>query len=288
MQKEKGVKLMNFLKRVRWIYLFLSAILIAIGVFLLMWQELSISLACYAVAGGAAIFGLAKLVTYFVRHVESMVEQYDLSLGIICLAVSALFVLQPVTLLDLIPQILGGYILLDSIFKLQVAMDARRLGSGGWLIMLLGVLICGAWGVSLIVQPEMLVPYKDTLLAGGLIADGVLNLLAVLFIAVTVKKPGADGGIISGSMDGFAERVEPTADSRIPTVTEVVPVEPEPHSDLPSFTDLIDDARAKTNAPEGKGGIFSFFKRNKSSAEKSADAAYDVDYDDYDDEGDIY
>ena len=184
---------MNFLKRVRWIYLFLSAILIGIGVCLLMWQEVSISMACYIVAAGAGIFGLVKLVTYFVRHVESMVEQYDFSLGLVCLMIAAVLVLQPPQLLALIPQVLGGYILLDSIFKLQVALDARRLGSGGWLLMLLAVFFCGAWGVSLIAQPAMLVPYEDTLLAGGLIADGALNLLAVIFIAATVKKPAASG-----------------------------------------------------------------------------------------------
>lgn len=248
---------MKVLKRIRWTYLMLSVFLFAIGVCLFMWPEVSMDMACMIAGGGAVVYGLAKIVIYFVRQVNSMVEQYDFSAGVLCIVGGAILLVQPAELLNLLPQVLAAYMLGDCVFKFQVVLDAKRLGNSAWFLQFFGVLVCAAWGVCLLAQPFGLDAYVSQMVAGGLIADGVLNLLAVIFIAVTVKKMPE-------------EYPAPELPNPIQTQERVTAsaAAPKPETEVPDVVetglqvkDLIEESREQTNQPEGKGGIFSFFKK---------------------------
>ena len=251
---------MKFLSRVRWAYLLLSIFLIAIGVCLIMWPEVSTDMACMIVGGGAMLFGLVKIVFYFVRDVKVMVEQYDFSTGVLSIAAGAVLLIHPEGMLRLLPQVLAVCMLVDCVFKIQVVLDAKRLGSGAWFLQLLAVLICIGWGVCLMLQPFGLDKYLSQMVAGGLIADGVLNLLTVLFIAFTVKKEPEVN--VPAPIADPMQAVKP-----VPVAVAPAP-RPEPEEDLPDVVeegiqvrDLIEESRAQTNQPEGKSSIFSFFKK---------------------------
>ena len=144
---------MKFLKRVRWAYLLLSIFLIAAGVCMVMWTNITDNMICMMVGGGAMLFGLAKIIIYFVRQVNAVGEQYDFSTGVLCIAAGAVLLVQPQELLRLLPQVLAVYMLCDCVFKVQIALDAKRLGSAAWFLQLFVVLICVGWGVCLLLQP---------------------------------------------------------------------------------------------------------------------------------------
>lgn len=248
---------MKFLKRIRWTYLLLSLFLIGIGVCLLIWPEVSMNMACMITGGGAIVYGLAKIIIYFVRQINSMVEQYDFSTGLLCIFGGAGLLVQPAELLSLLPQVLAIAMLIDCVFKLQVVLDAKRLDNGAWFLELFVLLICIAWGACLLVQPFGLDVYLSQMFAGGLIADGVLNLLSVIFIAATVKK--APEELPAPELPNPIQKQEKAA---------VVPVAPQPEAEVVDVVetglqvkDLIEESREQTNQPEGKGGIFGFFKK---------------------------
>lgn len=264
---------MKFLKRVRWVYLLLSLFLAAAGVALLVWPTITMDAACMALGVGTVIFGLLKIVVYFVRPVEHMVEQYDFSAGLLCMAAGVFLVIHPGEVLKLIPMVLAVYMLADCVFKLQVSFDAKRLGSGAWWLMLLVVLVVIGWGLCLLLQPFGLDKYAHVLLAGGLIADGVMNLLAVIFIAAVVKKPAAEGGPVTRIPDPMSAVAPVPAAVVVPEPVQPAPVVEESG---PQVKDIIASSREKTNQPEGKGGIFSFFKK-KEQAAPAADADYEID-----------
>lgn len=251
---------MKFIKRIRWAYLLLSVFLIGMGVCLVMWPELSTDMACMIVGGGAMLFGLVKIVFYFVRQVNAMVEQYDFSIGLLSIAAGAVLLIHPEEMLRLLPQVLAVCMLVDCVFKLQVVLDAKRLGSALWFMQLLAVMICIGWGVCLLLQPFGLDKYMSQMFAGGLIAEGVLNLLTVLFIAFTLKKePVVD---VPMPIADPMQAVKP-----MPVAVAPAP-RPEPEEELPDVMesgiqvrDLIEQSRETTNQPEGKGSIFSFFKK---------------------------
>lgn len=248
---------MKVLKRVRWTYLLLSLFLIAIGVCLLIWPEVSLNMVCMIAGGGAVLYGLTKIVVYFVRQVNSMVEHYDFSFGVLSILGGAVLLIQPAELLNLLPQVLAAAMIGDCIFKMQVVLDAKRLSSGGWFLLFFMLLICGGWSACLLIQPFGLDAYVSQMFAGGLIVDGVMNLLSVIFIAVTVKKAPAElpdpdlPNPIQVQERITASAAAPKPEAEVPDVVE---------SGL-QVKDLIEESREQTNQPEGKGGIFSFFKK---------------------------
>jgi len=247
---------MKVLKRVRWTYLLLSLFLIAIGVCLFMWPEVSMDMACMIAGGGAVVYGLAKIVIYFVRQVNSMVEHYDFSSGVLSILGGAVLLIQPAELLNLLPQVLAVAMAADCIFKMQVVLDAKRLGNSVWFLLFFVLLICAGWSACLLLQPFGLDAYVSQMFAGGLIADGVLNLLAVIFIAVTVKKAPEE---VTADLPDPIQRQERVAASSSNL---------RPEEEIPDVVetglqvkDLIEESREQTNQPEGKGSIFSFFKK---------------------------
>ena len=206
---------MQLLKRVKWVYVLLSLFLIGVGVCLCLWPDIPSVTICCAIGGGAVLFGIVKIVLYFLHDIEQVGEQNDFAIGAICVIAGAILLIHPGAVLAMIPQVLGVYMLADSMFKLQITLDAKRLDNKGWWLALVITLICIVWGCLLIWQPFGLDRFLTALIAGGLIADGIQNLLGVIFCAATVKKTEAAGGEIS-------EEPEPL----IPPVFPVTPSEP--------------------------------------------------------------
>lgn len=184
---------MQLLKRIKWVYMLLSLFLIGLGVCLFVWPNIPSVTICCAVGAGAVLFGIVKIVLYFLRELEAMTEQYDFAIGAMCVIAGAVLLVHPAAVLALIPQVLGFYMLIDCVFKLQIALDAKRLGNKGWWMSLAVTLVCILWGCLLVWQPFGLEKHLTFLIAGGIIADGVQNLLGVIYIAATVKKTEADG-----------------------------------------------------------------------------------------------
>ena len=251
---------MEFIKRVRWAYLLLSLFLIGIGVILFMMPEISMNLVVMIVGGGAMLFGLLKIIVYFVRQVASMVEQYDFSVGVLSIAMGAILLVQPSELLRLLPQVVALCMVIDCVFKMQVALDAKRLGSGAWFLQLFMVLICTVWGVFLLLQPFGLDAYVSQMMAGALVADGVLNFVAVLFIAFTVKKELPKEDPKPNIPDPMKSAEKPAAAVPVPALPEEVKPVEEEESEV-QVRDLIEESRALSNQPQGKGSVFSFFKK---------------------------
>ena len=184
---------MQLLKRVKWVYVLLSLFLIGVGVCLCLWPDIPSVTICCAIGGGAVLFGIVKIVLYFLHDIEQVGEQNDFAIGAICVIAGAILLIHPGAVLAMIPQVLGVYMLADSMFKLQIALDARRLENKGWWVALVITLVCILWGCLLIWQPFGLDRYLSMLIAGGLVADGVQNLVGVIYCAATVKKTEATG-----------------------------------------------------------------------------------------------
>lgn len=237
---------MQLLKRIRWVYVLLSLFLIGVGVCLFLQPGLSSATVCCAVGLGAMLFGIVKIVLYFLRELNEMAEQYDFAIGAMSVIAGAVLLIHPTAVLALIPQVLGIYMLVDCVFKLQVAMDARRLGNKGWWVSLIVTLLCICWGCLLIWQPFGLENYRTPLIASGLVADGVQNLVSVAYIAGTVKKTEASGKAITEPAEDWIPVTIPPAppEDKAP---EPAPIQPEPES--PAAPETPADAPAPEPEP---------------------------------------
>ena len=186
---------MASLKKIRWAYLFLSLIPIALGVLCIVNPGLILNVICY-VAGGLLLgAGLIKLVQYF----SGKAPQADsLVLGALFAMLGVILIFRKDEVLDLIFIFIGVLLLLDGIVKLKNSLEAKGKGAQDWIVLLVVALIVAAFGV-LIITNVLKGNVLIVILGISVIIDGLQNLYSalrgVLSVSGPKKAPKADGKV---------------------------------------------------------------------------------------------
>ena len=90
-----------------------------------------------------------KIVLYFIREVEGVAIRFDFAIGLFCVVLGALMLWRAPALTDVLSVMIGLLVLVDSVFKLQVAVDSRRMGAHSWWVTLVCTVVCLVLGVLL-------------------------------------------------------------------------------------------------------------------------------------------
>lgn len=176
---------MELIKRAKQAYIIVSAVMMILGVVLIVYPEISALTLCYIIGSLMAIFGIARLVGYFSRDLFRLAFQFDLALGIFSLLAGLLIILHPVNIITAMPVIIGVFVTIDGVFKVQTAYDARLFGmKRWWSVLVLALLTCAA-GIFLIIDPFEGAKAVMILLGVTLLIDGIQNLCVVLYTVKT-------------------------------------------------------------------------------------------------------
>ena len=168
------------IRSVRLAYLLLSAGVCLLGVVLIAAPEISARVLCRLGGGLLALFGVVKILGYCSRDLYRLAFQYDLAFGILLIILGCLMLFHTAPVLSLICALVGLWVLLDGLLKIQVAIDARRFGLGKWWLILTAAIPSGILGFVLLFRPSENVRVLTVLLGVSLVAEGVLNLITVL------------------------------------------------------------------------------------------------------------
>ena len=114
------------MKRIKALYITISILSLLAGIALVIWPGASVITICYVV-GSAAILVFLILGTVLIFHPGDTVAVLHFSVGIL--------------------------VLVDSVFKLQTALDAKHFGLKKWWVMLLCALLCAGLGLVLVILP---------------------------------------------------------------------------------------------------------------------------------------
>ncbi len=144
---------MERIKRAKQAYISISAVMILLGIILILFPKISALALCYIVGGLMGIFGIIRLAGYFSKDLFRLAFQFDLVLGIFSLLVGILVILHPSHILAAVPVIVGVFVTIDGVFKVQTVFDVRRFGMKRWWdVLVLALLTCAA-GIFLIIDP---------------------------------------------------------------------------------------------------------------------------------------
>ena len=127
-----------------------------------------------------AAFGVVKLVGYFSRDLFRLAFQYDLEFGILLIALGLTVLLRTSGVMDFICVAMGVAILADGLFKIQIAVDAKRFGIQAWWLILVLAALAGGVGLLLVFRPWESVQALTVLLGISLLAEGGVNLCVAL------------------------------------------------------------------------------------------------------------
>lgn len=175
---------MDRIKRAKWAYVTLALAMVALGLCLIIFPGASLRTICCLIGVVCMVFGVIKFIGYFSRDIYGLAFQFDFALGIFALVLGILLLIHPGNLISLVQFVTGLFILIDSIFKFQTSLDAKRFGLTRWWTILLVAIVSAAAGLLLVFNPFGGAKALMVLLGVTLIAGGLQNLIVVLY---TVK-----------------------------------------------------------------------------------------------------
>lgn len=121
----------------------ISAVTIVLGCVMIFRPEISAAAICCLMGAVCIGAGIYELIRYFDLGFIGVLFRYDLFLGLMSILAGVLLILHPNGALFVLPMIFGFYILLASVFSIQVSTEARHFGFSGWW----GALLLGITGV---------------------------------------------------------------------------------------------------------------------------------------------
>ena len=173
-------------------YIIVSALIVAIGVVFILrpFESLEVlSIMCGAVL---LAFGAVKIVGYFSRDLYRLAFQFDLESGLVMLILGICIAAQPEKLITFFSVVMGIFALTDGLLKIRIAVQSKNFGLETWpVITVFACLSCVA-GIVLMFWPQESAKLICLLLGVCLVADGVLNILVVLFTVKIVKNQQPD------------------------------------------------------------------------------------------------
>lgn len=127
---------MKELKKWKWGALILSAAVMALGICLIIWPGISAGVLCTLVGAVLLVVGALRIGCYFQRGISALWHRWELPLGILDALLGIYFFSRPGNVLMLLPVVVGIVIVVDSVFKLQTALELREMGLRRWWAML--------------------------------------------------------------------------------------------------------------------------------------------------------
>ena len=175
---------MDLIKKAKHAYITISVIMLVLGLVLLIWPKMSLSVLCYLIGGMLIIGGVVKLVGYFSKDLYRLAFQFDLAFGILSILLGVVFIIHPEHIISILPIVRGIFILVEGVLRIQTAMDAKTFGLSTWWMMILLAIATSVCGLLLIFKPFESAIAMMMLLGVTLLIDGVQNLWVAIY---TVK-----------------------------------------------------------------------------------------------------
>lgn len=161
--------------------------MLTLGVLTLIWPEISAVMVCCVLGIICIGTGIYKIVRYFNLGFAGLFFRHDLAIGIFSILTGVLLLFHPLGAAAFLPIITGIYMIMGSVFDIQISAEMRTLGIGNWKLSLAFGIISTVFALFLILNPfngvKALMMYIGVLL----ILESVQNLYTIHGISKAVR-----------------------------------------------------------------------------------------------------
>lgn len=183
------MKRANIVKEVRIIHVIVSALLFFSGIFLIAWPDIGGIAARWLVGANFVLTGAVRILGYFSNDLYRLAFQYDLAIGGLSAILGVLIFMYPDNVPELLPYVLGTYIILDGLFKLQTAFDARQFGMKKWIGLLISAAAVSVCGIAVLVGATA---WDRVILSGVALAVDAAENIWNTMATVRIRAKGKD------------------------------------------------------------------------------------------------
>ena len=175
------------LKKLKLAYIAMSVVLFGVGLCLVIWPEQFASVFCYILGSLALVFGVIELVIFFLKDISGVPYGYRLIIGLLSSIFGLILLLKPDSGAVFFSMLVGVFIIIDSVIKLQASFEMKSLGAVRWWVNLLLALISAILGVLLVVNPFETAMFLLVFMGISLMVDAIENICTVIFISLVGK-----------------------------------------------------------------------------------------------------
>lgn len=177
----------RILKKIKTNVIVSALICIGLGVILVAWPGLSVKVVCMAIGAVLVINGISRLLNFIFNRDGSMFSQMNLVMGIIITVIGGWILLQPGTIIAMIPILVGIIIVIHGINNLQQSVSlCQNRYDKWWVALLLGIITIG-FGILLIFNPFAAVDTLIRFIGLFLIYDGASDIWIMSRVTRNVK-----------------------------------------------------------------------------------------------------
>lgn len=176
------------MKNLKWNLIIMSALYIALGIFLIVEPGTAMNVVCYALGGMVLVCAAVQLVRYFTSERGVLQSQLTLAFGIICLALGGFLIVRSDIVVRILPIVFGLFVVFDSLGRVQNALELRRCHYSSWKGFLLLALLSVVLGAIMVFNPFKTMETLVMAIGVILTVEGALNLLSALYTTLAVRR----------------------------------------------------------------------------------------------------
>lgn len=163
-----------------------SIVFIALGVFLLVRPGTTIRIISYTLGTIIILLGSISFGKYFSGKTRGV--DFNLIYGSLCTIMGLVIILNPNALATLIPFILGFWIVINSIIKIQYSLNLREHNSNAYISTLIIGILTLLWGLILVFNPFSGAIAITQMIGIFIIVYSILDLIESTLLHRNIKK----------------------------------------------------------------------------------------------------
>lgn len=179
LKKIKGIKIELII---------ISIALFVLGLFLVIFPEVSQIIICKAVGIALCVWGVLRLLTYFRMAKEEVFGSFGLVQGISLLAFGIFFVMRPEAIAMFFGTALAIIIIIDGILKLQYGIEFYHMQVANWWIQAVIAALMVIMGVIALFNPFGSAAALMIFVGIVLMVEGASDFISIIKISKFVKK----------------------------------------------------------------------------------------------------
>ncbi len=178
----------KFVKKFELYSILTSILMIILSLFLIFKPIKSIETFVMLFSLILAINGVIAICTYFTIDSEERMFSFDLLGGITFVISGVLVFIYRSSLTEVFPIMLGIYVIVSSLFKLQLSINLMGVKDSNWLLLIIMSILNMILGVLLITYPFESIKTITSLYGVFLLISEVISLVEELIVLIRIKK----------------------------------------------------------------------------------------------------
>lgn len=160
---------------------------VVVGILLVAWPDQSRAFICYVIGALLVAAGVVSILRYFNQSDTEPIMRYGFATGVVLWIVGILVIARAGKLIAFFGIIIGILLVIDSVLRIQLALDIRRMGGDNWFPILISAIVVLIIALLLVFNPFTLVN-TATIIAGiAAILNGLLKIWGLIQAKVLIR-----------------------------------------------------------------------------------------------------